>query len=65
MLCCHCVVSLGGSVVCTLCPMVMDGVNTVSAQAGCLVPMTPTCVPMYVFDDESLNIDPQRLNSPQ
>lgn len=35
--------------ICSLRPLVMDGVNNVSVLAGCLDPMTPICVSMYVW----------------
>lgn len=62
-------VILGGSVVCSVCSLVMDRVNSMSAAAACLDPMTPN---MYVHngDDggvnrcESLNIDFKLLITP-
>lgn len=74
--CVAAVVSLGGSVVCSLCPLVMDGVNTVSAPTVLSRPDDSNkCVSVYVFDDggggggvnnhESLNIDLKLLITPQ
>lgn len=38
--------------VCSLCPQVMDEVNTLSTLAGCLDPLTPICVCPRTFDDD-------------
>lgn len=64
------VVTLVGSVVCTLCPLVMDGVNT-GVCSGWL--SRPNDSNMYVFDDgggginnpNNLNIDLKLLITPQ
>lgn len=45
------VVILAGSVVCTLCTVVMDRVSSVFTLADCLDLMTPKSVSMHVFDN--------------